>query len=1135
MVVKRRSIGKQTSRGFALLGLLVILTMGTLFFYVDQLTPAMVESIRQKRTETALAMAKDALIGYVVRHREIQAAQDLDSDDSNDREMYGSLPLPDLGYNPNNTSEGNNNTGAAWEGGDAANFLGNGSNTTVIGRLPWRTLDIPPLRDGHGECLWYAVSGSHQRMKPNPILNWDTLAQLDIVTTNNPADAALKSLAATPYDRPVAIIFSPGPRLGAQNRDTDSKFSVTECGGNYTAANYLDPSLVASIDGTTDYYSGGSTADTSVKNIALSTRGKIQKPDTTTTLKQACATDESCSTTANDIGLPITSATLFDAIRKNGYFRQDINSMLDRMTNCLRDQFAAGGALTFAPNTDGLNFAAGVGRLPNSPASDCYGNNTNPLGYFDNYRELTFAAQGGFTVNGQSCAGVLVFASQRGNGQSRASTDDKKLLSNYLEGENLESMKDGGGTNFSGVDTFARASVIAAKTQAELDLLKTQAALDITRCIPTTTALTATTTPAIPVLGQLAIYSPNTRLLTLGKTVTTTVTAANARNLIGCAWSPETHPMGGGLRSYFSFKINDAGGSGNPLEGFTFAIVDGDNNSTATCGGSTQHLGYSGNNLTTPFIAPPKIAFEVDATRQAGFTPTSAGGGAAADPLRNGRQDPLYVGGHVAIVYWGGETAYASDPTPPCNLPHINVGGACYLPQEQDDNVHGRAANTRSNFPPPPANPVAPATAPDVPPDTPGGLYKLDPGLNSVPAGTDFHVRVELTRTAVSYDLPSVRVATTSTLTINSPGTTVDGVLLISGDRILVKDQTTPTQNGIYTWNSGTLPMTRSSDADSTTELAGAFVEVQQGTQNAHTIWRQTNPNATLGTDPIRWANARVKVATQANLNLSSPGVRIDTISMVAGDRVLVKAQTTASENGIYLWNTATSAMTRVSDADTAAELSGIAVQVQQGSDATAWYRYNGSVWSRLFVRVAAQSPITLSSPGATIDGVSLSSGDRVLLKAQSTATENGIYVWNGAASAMTRATDANSSTELAGALTHVVSGTDTGRTFHQTSLATTGTLETDLVQWTSIDPSPQFMLEIWILPEGPDTNKIAAMKNTTRPMGLLYSGFTPHLRDAPTIGYPFRNVRLGFTVGQNRNATDQTTIISNTFTTWID
>ncbi len=61
---------------------------------------------------------------------------------------------------------------------------------------------------------------------------------------------------------------------------------------------------------------------------------------------------------------------------------------------------------------------------------------------------------------------------------------------------------------------------------------------------------------------------------------------------------------------------------------------------------------------------------------------------------------------------------------------------------------------------------------------------------------------------------------------------------------------------------------------------------------------------------------------------------------------------------------------------------------------------------SKPSVRVRSSTNVTVASPGATIDGVTLSNGDRVLLTAQTAGAENDIWVFNGAASAMTRSAD---------------------------------------------------------------------------------------------------------------------------------
>ncbi len=71
-----------------------------------------------------------------------------------------------------------------------------------------------------------------------------------------------------------------------------------------------------------------------------------------------------------------------------------------------------------------------------------------------------------------------------------------------------------------------------------------------------------------------------------------------------------------------------------------------------------------------------------------------------------------------------------------------------------------------------------------------------------------------------------------------------------------------------------------------------------------------------------------------------------------------------------------------------------------------------GLTW-KYAARAASTGNITLSAPGATIDGVTLANNDRVLLIAQSTASENGIYVFHGASSALTRAGDADTSAKL--------------------------------------------------------------------------------------------------------------------------
>jgi hypothetical protein len=99
-----------------------------------------------------------------------------------------------------------------------------------------------------------------------------------------------------------------------------------------------------------------------------------------------------------------------------------------------------------------------------------------------------------------------------------------------------------------------------------------------------------------------------------------------------------------------------------------------------------------------------------------------------------------------------------------------------------------------------------------------------------------------------------VRVATASNINLSSPGATIDGVTMNTSDRVLVKTQTTASQNGIYIWNGASTPMTRSADASTGGELKQAVVTVAEGT-SAGASFRQSEIDITLDTDDVIWGN----------------------------------------------------------------------------------------------------------------------------------------------------------------------------------------------------------------------------------------------------------------------------------------
>ena len=93
--------------------------------------------------------------------------------------------------------------------------------------------------------------------------------------------------------------------------------------------------------------------------------------------------------------------------------------------------------------------------------------------------------------------------------------------------------------------------------------------------------------------------------------------------------------------------------------------------------------------------------------------------------------------------------------------------------------------------------------------------------------------------------------ATTANITLSAPQT-IDGLAVIAGDRVLVKNQTTTSQNGIYQVNAGA--WTRTTDADVRDELVSAFVFIPHGsTQNRNTAWVCTIEAGTIDTATMVW------------------------------------------------------------------------------------------------------------------------------------------------------------------------------------------------------------------------------------------------------------------------------------------
>lgn len=129
--------------------------------------------------------------------------------------------------------------------------------------------------------------------------------------------------------------------------------------------------------------------------------------------------------------------------------------------------------------------------------------------------------------------------------------------------------------------------------------------------------------------------------------------------------------------------------------------------------------------------------------------------------------------------------------------------------------------------------------------------------------------RIDGLTTSVAIKAP-VRVATTANITLSATQT-IDGIAVVADDRVLVKNQTTTTENGLYLCKAST--WARSADADGNRDLTqGTLVAVKVGTVNAKTIWRQTTAGSgsdgtlTIGTDSPAFELAEIFTANAANI-----------------------------------------------------------------------------------------------------------------------------------------------------------------------------------------------------------------------------------------------------------------------------
>lgn len=160
---------------------------------------------------------------------------------------------------------------------------------------------------------------------------------------------------------------------------------------------------------------------------------------------------------------------------------------------------------------------------------------------------------------------------------------------------------------------------------------------------------------------------------------------------------------------------------------------------------------------------------------------------------------------------------------------------------------------------------------------------------------------VDATAAGLSWKV-AVIAASTANIDLTTGGPlTIDGVAVVATNRVLVKNQTVATENGIYVVNAGA--WTRAADADSGPELDSAAVFVQQGTVNSDTGWVQTASNITVGVTPIVWSQFSGGAVYVGGTGIDITG---NTISVLLGAGI---AALPTDEVGIDLFDATTGAL----------------------------------------------------------------------------------------------------------------------------------------------------------------------------------------------------------------------------------
>jgi len=332
--------------GAALLIGMVVLASVVAFYMMGQFGAVSSKHDRIDNRVEQLGKAKRALIASAVAYIEDHPGE------------FGFMPCPDQ-----------TEAGILPEGEQESICSGN-QNESVIGRLPWRTLDLPPLKDNANECFWYAVSGPYKHTNgagdKTAMLNEDTNGLFQVYDS-----AGNLIYGANPNERVVAVVLAASLPLAGQDRTPIAE--TVSCSGHYTVADYLE-------------------GDGDIDNASLDT---VVNPDSVDRFIRGGTNSDTDANPFNDRLITITRDEIWNAVKRRGDFTDKLQDLTIELANCIKDYGDAGtdrnlpwpGPVALADyrvdvNYSDIDLGAGsvFGRLPNQVDASEAQLATNPPG-----------------------------------------------------------------------------------------------------------------------------------------------------------------------------------------------------------------------------------------------------------------------------------------------------------------------------------------------------------------------------------------------------------------------------------------------------------------------------------------------------------------------------------------------------------------------------------------------------------------------------------------------------------------------------------------------------------------------------------------------------------------------------------